>query len=110
VSFKCNTEPPAIVTTSNDQTLAIISGTEKVILTCKVSGDDIINGYWERVNEGPQNHSIFVDNQNIIQLTIYEAHPSDSGEYHCVVHSQWGITQSEAVQVNITSESAFVKG
>ncbi|XP_065918151.1 carcinoembryonic antigen-related cell adhesion molecule 5-like isoform X3 [Dysidea avara] len=95
-------KPPMIVISPHNQAFTIITGAEKVVLTCEVGGDDIINGSWERVNEGQLEHSNFIQDQNIVQLTIYEAHPSDSGEYFCVVHSQWGIAQSNVVQVNIT--------
>ena len=82
-----------------------MNGTERVILTCEVEGDDITGGYFERINDVPlqRNHSKFIQNENIIQITMYKAHPSNSGEYRCVAYSKWGVAQSRIIQVNVTS-------
>jgi len=89
-----------------------VSDDEEVILTCEVTGDDITGGYWERVNSEtlpkPNNMSILSnksDDKRTLTLTITRARPKHSGSYRCVVYSQWGVAQSENVQVTITSES-----
>jgi len=80
----------------------------RLFLACKFGGDDIVNGYWEKTNEDQLDDSLFLQNQHLVQITIYEAHPSDSGEYYCVILSQWGITQSDTVQVDIKGELIFL--
>ena len=89
--------------------MSIVSDNEQVTLTCKVTGDDISGGYWERVNDGPLPNSINMsslsNNKRTITITISRARLSHSGRYRCVVYSQWGMDQSGNVQVNITSKS-----
>ena len=78
-------------------------------LTCKVTGDDITGGYWERVNDDPlpvnNNMSSLSNDKRTLTITIRRARPTHSGMYHCVVYSQWGVAQSRNIQVTITSES-----
>ena len=82
-------------------------------LTCNVTGDDIIGGYWERAraNGGPlpdnKNMSSLRNNKRTITITITKAHPIHSGRYRCVAYSQWGVAQSRNVQVTITSKSIY---
>jgi len=91
--------------------LSIVSDDEEVILTCKVTGDDIVGGYWERVNgevlPNETNISSLSNkgNKRTIKIAITKARPEHSGSYRCVVYSPWGVAQSENVQVTITSES-----
>ena len=88
--------------------MSIVSGNEQVTLTCKVTGDDITGGYWERVNDDllpvNNNRSRF-NNKRTLSITIRRARPTHSGMYRCVVYSQWGVAQSRNVQVTITSKS-----
>ena len=94
---------------SDDQQLSIVSGNEKVMLTCNVNGDDITGVYWERVNDNPlpnwSNMSSLTNYKRRLTITISKARPTHSGRYQCVVYSQWGVAQSRNVQVTITSKS-----
>ena len=87
--------------------LSIVSGDEVVTLTCEVSGDDIAGGYWERLkSDGGQlpnnrNMSSLNNDKATLQLNITRARPIHSGQYHCVVYSQWGMAQSKNAQVTI---------
>ena len=88
--------------------LSIVSDNEEVMLTCNVNGDDIIGGYWERVNDNPlpdNNMSSLSNDKRTLTITISRARPTHSGMYRCVVYSQWGVAQSRNVQVIITSKS-----
>ena len=89
--------------------LSIASDNEEVMLTCNVNGDDIIGGYWERVNDDPlpdkNNRSSLSSNKRTLKITIRKARLTHSGRYRCVVYSQWGVAQSGNVQVTITSKS-----
>ena len=100
---------PKITNYSNNLQLSIVSGNEQVTLTCKVTGDDIIGGYWERVNDDPlpvnYNMSSLSNDKRTLTITIRRARPTHSGMYRCVVYSQWGVAQSRNVQVTITSKS-----
>ena len=97
------------VSAPGDKTLSIISSSEIVTLSCTVTGDDITGGYWERVNNNSlpanNNMSTFNNDKTNLQLTITKARPDHSGKYRCVAYSQWGVAQSNNVQVTITSES-----
>ena len=92
--------------------LSIVSGNEQVMLTCNVNGDDIIGGYWDRVNGGPlpnyNNMSSLSNNMRTLIITISRARPEHSGRYRCVVYSQWGVAQSSNVQVTITSKGVIM--
>ena len=87
----------------------IFSGNENVMLICKVTGDDIAGGYWERVDgsllPNKNNASSLHNDKTRVRLAINKAHPTHSGEYRCVAYSQWGVAQSRNVQVTITSKS-----
>ena len=89
--------------------MKIVSGNEQVTLTCRVTGDDISGGYWERMNDGPipnqSNMSSLRNNKRTIRITIRRARPEHSGKYRCVAYSQWGVAQSNNVTVTITSKS-----
>ena len=93
---------------SDHQELSIVSGNEEVTLTCSVTGDDISGVYWERVNDGllpnMANMSSFSNDKTILQLLIVRARPMYSGEYRCIVHSEWGVAQSNNITVNIKSK------
>lgn len=88
--------------------MSIISYDEQVTLTCKVTGDDIAGGYWERVNgdtlPDKYNISSLSNDKSILKITITRALPMYTGKYRCVAYSQWGIGQSRDVQVTITSK------
>ena len=103
-----HTGKPSIIDSSSDQALSIISGNEQVTLTCEVTGDDIVGGYWESM-DGVQltnrNMSSLSNDKRTITMTITRARPEHSGMYYCVAYSQWGVGQSRNVQVTITSES-----
>ena len=104
-----HTGKPSITVSSSDQVLSIVSGNEQVTLTCKVTGNDIAGGYWERM-DGVQfmkknNMSSLNNNNRTITMTITKARPEHTGRYYCVAYSQWGMAQSRNVQVTITSES-----
>ena len=92
---------------TGDQQLSIVSDNEEVILTCNVNGDDITDGYWERVNDDPlpNNMSSLSNDKRTLAINISSARPTHSGRYRCVVYSQWGVAQSSNVQVTITSKS-----
>ena len=91
--------------------MSIINGNEQVTLTCKVTGDDIVGGYWERINNNRgslnkgNNDSSLSNGNTTVQLNITNARPEHSGKYRCTAYSQWGVAQSRNVQVTITSES-----
>ena len=73
-----------------------------------MTGDNIIGGYWERVNGGPlpdnNNMSSLSNDKTTLTITISRTHPVHTGKYRCVVYSQWGIGQSRDVQLTITSK------
>ena len=79
------------------------------MLTCNVTGDDIIGGYWERVRDDSlpvtNNVSSLSNDKRTLTITISKARPTHSGRYRCVVYSQWGVVQSRNVRVTITSMS-----
>ena len=79
------------------------------MLTCNVNGDDITDGYWERVIDDPlpnrRNKSSLSNDNRTLTINISKARPTYSGKYRCVVYSQWGVAQSRNVQVTITSKS-----
>ena len=81
-------------------------------LTCEVTGDNIIGGYWERINDHPlpanNNKSSLSNNKRTITITIIRARPEHSGRYRCVVYSSWGMDLSRDVRVTITSKSSNV--
>ena len=89
--------------------MSIVSGSDQVTLTCEVTGDDITGGYWVKVNDVPlpnrNNKSSLSNDKRMLTLTITKVRPAHSGSYHCVVYSQWGVAQSDNVQVHITSKS-----
>ena len=78
-------------------------------LTCKVTGDNITGGYWERVNgdelSNRNNMSSLSNDKRTLAINISRARPTHSGMYRCVVYSQWGVAQSRNVTVTITSKS-----
>ena len=88
--------------------MSIVSGNERVTLTCEVTGDDI-TGYWERLGGDPlpnlANMSSLSNDKARLQVIIVGVRPEYSGLFYCVVYSQWGIAQSNNANVNITSES-----
>ena len=100
---------PKITNTPHNKQLHIVSSNEQVTLTCKVTGDDISGAYWERVNKGPlpnqNNMSSLSNDKRTLRTTINRARPDHSGKYHCVAYSQWGVAQSNNIQVTITSKS-----
>ena len=83
----------------------IIYGDEPVVLECHVIGDDLAGGYWERLNplQNLSNMSSFQGN-SAIQLLITRVRPMHSGEYRCVVYSQWGVAHSSNVTMTIISK------
>ena len=89
--------------------LSVVSGNEEVTLTCEVGGDDIVGVYWERTNGGPlpNNNNMSSVDETTLQLTITRARPDHSGQYRCVVYSQWGMAQSRNTQLIITSEILY---
>ena len=100
---------PKITKIPKNQQLSIVSGNELVTLTCRVTGDDITGGYWEKVNDDPlpvnNNMSSLSNDKRTLKITIRSVRPTHSGRYRCVVYSQWGVAQSRNVQVTITSKS-----
>ena len=87
------------------ENLTIISGSEQVILICTATGDDLAGGYWERLYplQNLSNMSSFLGN-SVVRLHITRARPMHSGEYRCVVYSQWGMTHSNNITVTIKSK------
>ena len=112
--FNClYTVRPTITDIPTDQQLSIVSGDEKVVLTCEVLnvGNGIIGGYWERVDDGPlpkrNNVSSLVQETSVVtllHLTIAKARPMHSGKYRCIIYNEVGIDQSNNVTVTITSK------
>ena len=97
---------PAITNAINpaSKEVNIIEGDEHVVLTCTVTGDDLAGGYWERLYP-PQNLSNMSSFLNgAVQLLITRARPIHSGNYRCVVYSQWGMAHSNNVTVIIKSK------
>ena len=74
-------------------------------MICEVTGDDIYTSYWIKTDGSilpdHRNHTIF--NTNKLSFTILRAHPHDSGDYQCVVHSPWGDAESNIVEVLIVA-------
>ena len=77
---------------------------ERLILICIVTGDDLAGGYWERLNplQNLSNMSSFYN--TAVQLLITRAHLMHSGDYRCVVYSQWGTAHSDNVTVTVKSK------
>ena len=104
---------PTIVKDPMSSSLSIVSGDEVVILTCELNGDDITGGYWERLKTdggrlpNKRNMSSLNNYKATLQLNITRVRPIHSGQYHCVVYSQWGMAQSRNAQVTITSEMIY---
>ena len=99
---------PVITSTTNavgSNEVNIINGNEPVLLVCHVTGDDLAGGYWERLNplQNLSNMSSFLSN-GTVQLLITRARPMHSGNYRCVVYSQWGMAHSNNVTVTIKSK------
>ena len=99
---------PKIISGPRDEQLSVVSGSERVTLTCEVTGDDL-SGYWERLDDDPlpnkTNMSLLSNHNTSLQLIIVGVRPEYSGIYQCVVYSQWGMAYSNNITVNITSES-----
>ena len=93
---------PAIYNVSGNQTLNITSNTEKVVLTCEVTGDNT-TAYWRRLNGSdlPDHRNQTIFNTTELSFTILRARPHDSGEYQCVAYSPWGVAKSDTVVVSI---------
>jgi len=80
-------------------------------LACQVSGSDLINGYWERLNENPlpkENNisTLYILDNTTVQLNIMiiRARPVHSGLYRCVVYSKGGMVNSIPTTVTITGK------
>ena len=107
----CNfshTGVPRITNNPSDVQLSIVRGDEQVTLTCIFTGDDINGSYWERVSSGPlsnsNNISILSIDKTTLTITISRARSMHTGNYRCVVYSQWGVAQSRNVQVTVISK------
>ena len=89
---------------SGNQALNVSNNTEKVVLTCKVTGDDV-TAYWRRLDGLilPERRNQTVFDTTELSFTILRAHPHDSGEYQCVVYSPWGDAKSDIVVVSIVA-------
>jgi len=103
---------PTIIKNPMNKSLSIVKANEQVKLICKVSGGDITGGYWERINgdslPSNNNKSSLNNGNTILQLTITRARPNYSGQYYCIVYSQWGMARSRNAQVTITSEIIYI--
>ena len=110
IVFNCTHEGQPSVSTPSDQQLNIFRVNQQVTLTCRVAGDDITGGYWERVDDEPlplnNNMSSFSNGKTTLTITIRRVRPTHSGRYRCVVYSQWGVAQSRNVTVTIISKKA----
>ena len=86
--------------------MRIESANDEVVLTCKITGDDITSGYWERLSDSPLPNKTNVSSlsDDTVQLTITRARPNHSGFYLCKIYSQWGEAQSNIISVNITGK------
>ena len=82
----------------------IIDGDEPVVLKCHAIGDDLVGGYWEKLNPRQNLSSMSSLSNGVVQLHITRARPMHSGEYRCVVYSQWGMAHSNNVTVTIKSK------
>ena len=99
---------PAITNTINavgSIEVSIISGHNPVLLECHATGDDLAGGYWEKLNflQNLSSMSSFLSN-GVVKLVITRARPMHSGEYRCVVYSQWGVAHSDNVSLAIKSK------
>ena len=99
---------PVITSTTNavgSDEVNIINGDEPVPLVCHATGDDLAGGYWERLNP-PQNLSNMSSflSDGAVQLLITRARPMHSGNYRCVVYSQWGMAHSNNVTLTVKSK------
>ena len=102
---------PKVISDPRDVQVSVVSGSERVMLTCEVTGDDV-TGYWERLGGDPlpnkANMSSLTNDNTTLQLIIAGARAEYSGMYRCVVYSQWGMAQSNNVIVIITSENSVL--
>ena len=80
-----------------------------MILICKVKGNHLKGGYWERIDKGPSpkecntSSSYLDDDHNtVLLLKIDRTFPNCSGQYHCVAFNDWGITVSGTHHVTIS--------
>ena len=99
----CEERPSITNINSYDGKLNIVNGNETLVLTCIATGDDLANGYWERLNPLQNLSSMSSFLRSGVELTITRARPMHSGEYRCVVYSQWGMAHSDSVTVTVTS-------
>ena len=97
---------PAITNAANavGGELNIFNGIEPVLMECHATGDDLAGGYWERLNPLQNLSSMSSFLNGALQLAITRARPMHSGEYRCVVYSQWGTAYSNNVTVSIKSK------
>ena len=84
------------------QTLNITNGREKVVLMCKVNGDNTTVAYWERLNGPLPKETNYTFDAKEAVITI-KAHPHNSGDFRCIAQSQWGETHSRIVLVSIVA-------
>ena len=93
--------------------LNIVSGNEKVMMECGITGDDLTGGYWESLKDvsipNQNNFTLFSDDRTKLKLIITKARPEYSGKYRCVIYSQWGTDQSKNVKVTIKSKRRVTK-
>ena len=82
----------------------IINGDEPVVLECHATGDDLAGGYWEKLNPLQNLSTISSLSNGVVKLVINRARPMHSGNYRCVVYSQWGMAHSNNVTVIIKSK------
>ena len=105
LSCTCLHEGRPVITNATGKELSITNSNENVLLVCYVTGDDLAGGYWERLSllQNLSSMSLFLISGEV-KLKINRARPMHSGEYRCVVYSQWGMAYSNNVTVNVTSK------
>lgn len=103
---------PVITKHPADTILKVCEGCEQVVLVCEIESDGVICTEWKRENQPVRNKNIILQsNDNSVitsQLIITNAHPNDSGKYHCVVKNHWREIVSQAAQVTVKSKKIYI--
>ena len=100
---------------ASDQTLNIYSGHETVVLICRVIGENISGGYWEKVDgtlSANHNKSKLISHDNhhkaTVKMTITKVKPVHSGRYRCVIFTPWSVVKSDGIQVIVRSKGRYI--
>ena len=106
------TGEPTILDYTKDIALQITNDNQEVTLTCSAIGSDLIGGHWERVNGNPLEKSNNISSIDMdvartsinISMKIIAVRTVHSGQYRCVVYSNWGKKLAIPIQVEFTGK------